>query len=173
MQTLVCPICLCILTNSGHLSANHKKPRMAPGALTPRTPSPQHDAVASTPFPQLSTAPHMGAGRAASARRRANAPPPRQPRQNATASTQSLHYRSRLFHSNRVISRTCVHDAAHTHTLAHPVTHASAKSSKNQKRAVMMPSVESCAHGRYMQGLSHDDGRLLVRGCVCVTCVRI
>lgn len=116
MQTLVCPICLCILTNSGHLSANHKKPRMAPGALTPRTPSPQHDAVASTPFPQLSTAPHMGAGRAASARRRANAPPPRQPRQNATASTQPLHYRSRLFHSNRVISRTCVHDAAHTHT---------------------------------------------------------
>lgn len=92
----------------------------------------------------------------------------RTPQRPRNPSTTDLVFSTRTESS---VVRACM--MLHTHTLAHPVTHASAKSSKNQKRAVMMPSVESCAHGRYMQGLSHDDGRLLVRGCVCVTCVRI
>lgn len=91
------------------------KARMAP-ALSRHVPQVPNTTPSLPPHSPAFHGTHMGAGRAASARRRANAPPPRQPRQNATASTQSLHYRSRLFHSNRVISRTCVHDAAHTHT---------------------------------------------------------
>lgn len=124
------------------------------------------------PIPQLSTAPTWAPG---APRVRDAAQTPRRlvsrgrtPQRPRNPSTTDLVFSTRTESS---VVRACM--MLHTHTLAHPVTHASAKSSKNQKRAVMMPSVESCAHGRYMQGLSHDDGRLLVRGCVCVTCVRI